>query len=133
MSDEVTEKKPLRLSDALRAHAVEIEIKGWPTSLSRDLRHAAEHIEWLEALTKEQLAHGEGPQHRLMIFQRWHAYAEIGCEAIVKSDELTLEFGSLAVVQIHGKGLRRPIPSDKCFPNGCAVSIIVASDAFLEH
>ena len=44
-----------------RAHAAEIEAKGWPTALSRDLRRAAERIEWLEGATNEQPAHGEGP------------------------------------------------------------------------
>jgi hypothetical protein len=61
MSEEPTSKKLLRLSEALRAHAAEIENAGWPTPLSRDLRHAAEHIEWLEAAASEQPARGEGP------------------------------------------------------------------------
>ena len=59
-----TDERPLRLSDALRAHATEIEGKGWPTALSRDIKRAAEHIDWLEAVTKEAPAHGEGPPER---------------------------------------------------------------------
>jgi hypothetical protein len=60
----MVDEKPLRLSEALRAHAAEIEGKGWPTPLSRDLKRAAEHIDWLEAVTKEAPGHGEGPPER---------------------------------------------------------------------
>ena len=61
MSDAPADKKPLRLPVSLRAHAADIENQGWPAPLSQVLRHAAEHIEWLEAVTKEKPVHGEGP------------------------------------------------------------------------
>jgi hypothetical protein len=62
--NEAENATPMGLSDALRAHASRIEEAGWPTPLSRDLRRAAEQIEWLEAITKDAPAHGEGPAPR---------------------------------------------------------------------
>jgi hypothetical protein len=51
----------MRLSDALREHARQIESTGLPTALSRDLVRAAEQIEWLEAATNGTPSTGEGP------------------------------------------------------------------------
>ena len=62
MSQETATERRMRLSDALRSHAKGIERSAWPTALSRDLKRAAEQIEWLEAVTGSKPACGEGPE-----------------------------------------------------------------------